>query len=209
MLTWWLLHLFLKQLFLQWVLNKMLLEKLQNLTSFFLASVSGSSVDAFLLTGAGFSLMFFWASKNPEMSSGQSRFSSGSQVLSALNEQEESGHFFFLSQVILCQPFPFMQIHKIFVFKNNLKLFMTLMTINESIAQPHTREALPAQWVSQATHSVNPFHFKKNSTFPLTIRWSSTFSTTNSSGSSCVSSESFLPFCFLPMLCTINDKNES
>lgn len=58
-------------------------------TSFFLASASGSSVEAFLLTAAGFSLMFFWASKNPEISSGQSRFSSGSQVLSALNEQEE------------------------------------------------------------------------------------------------------------------------
>ncbi len=87
----------------------------------------------------------------------------------------------------------------------------TKMTMDKSIAQPHTREALPAQrgQESQATHSVNPFHFRKNSTFPLTIRWSSTFSTTNSSGSSCVSWESFLPlvFCFLPMLYTKNEKN--
>lgn len=51
-----------------------------------------------------------------------------------------------------------------------------------------------AQW----THSVNPFHFRKNSTFPLTIRWSKTFSTTNSSGSS-TSFFAFV-FCFLPML---------
>lgn len=55
------------------------------LTSFFLASVSGSSVD--FLFGADFSLMFFWASKKAEMRSGQSRFSSGSHVLSALDEQ--------------------------------------------------------------------------------------------------------------------------
>lgn len=60
------------------------------LTSFFLASVSGSSVD--FLLGADFSLMFFWASKKAEMRSGQSRFSSGSHVLSALYEQQE-GNF--------------------------------------------------------------------------------------------------------------------
>lgn len=57
-------------------------------TSFFLASLSGSSVDAFLFTEAGFSLAFFCASRKAEISSGQSRFSSGSQVLSALSDQD-------------------------------------------------------------------------------------------------------------------------
>lgn len=82
-------------------------------------------------------------------------------------------------------------------------LHATTISKNNSTARPHTREALPAQWGggqrSQPTHSVKPFHFKKNSTFPFTRRWSMTFSTTNSSGSSCVSFR-FLGFCFLPML---------
>jgi len=57
--------------------------------SFFLASGSAASVEAFLLTAVGFSLMLLCASKNAEISSGQSRFSSGSQVLSALSSNDE------------------------------------------------------------------------------------------------------------------------
>ncbi len=49
----------------------------------------------------------------------------------------------------------------------------------------------------KSTHSEKPFHLRKNSTFPLTTRWSITFSTTNSS----TSWASFfdLPPCFLPI----------
>ncbi len=95
-------------------------------TSFFLASVSDSSVDAFLFTGAGFSFTFFCASRNAEISSGQSRFSSGSQVLSALHKQNDKS---ICSSGDSFATFPFKQMQTI-------QLVFILKTMNKSTAQP-------------------------------------------------------------------------
>ena len=56
--------------------------------------------------------------------------------------------------------------------------------------------------VPKYCHHLNPFHFRKHSAFSLTMHWSKTFSTTNSSGSAS-STLLLFPFCFFPMFCNV------
>lgn len=72
------------------MLKSKLIRKQYFTISFFLfallSSVSGSSMEDFLFTASGFSTTPFWDSRNAEISSGQSKLSSGSQVLSTLKK---------------------------------------------------------------------------------------------------------------------------